>query len=248
MTQPAGRSLFLVFALLGVLGVLAAAATTNVSAAGNASNSSNSTNASPQADYVVTIHGAPGTTTQFVPANLIFPAGAKVQLVYNSTGTGLPHDVQLFKSDGTTGLGIGTKKAINPGTGNFATPVFTIPSDGLTYICSVHGAAMTGHIVAGAFVEGGGSGGPVTITSQGIHVLAYWIGVISFAVLFLMYGVSFFLFKHGETPHTTDHKDRPDYEERRTIMGMPEYVFVVLAILILAAAVVLLFKIFLSGF
>lgn len=64
---------------------------------------------------------------------------------------------------------------------------------------------------AEAAIEGFLGGAPdegVEINEIGVHYLAYWVGVISFAVLFVMYGLTFFLFKFNESGHTTDHKDR----------------------------------------
>jgi plastocyanin len=259
-----GRAALVLFAAVLVLGALGVT-TSDVRAATNSSNTSNSSGGgsglagslSPLAndapDYVFTFHAASAGTT-FVPGSITVPAGTKLQLIYNSSGATLPHDVQVYKSDASTkltqnGVAVGTKTFINPKSGNYATPVFAVPSDGLVVICSVHGTAMEAKILVGSSPPSLGGGGAATqsIVDYGVHFYAYWVGVISFAVLFILYGASFFLFKHGETPFTTDQKDRPDYEERRTIMGLPEYVFVILAIIVLALAVVLLFKIFLSG-
>jgi heme/copper-type cytochrome/quinol oxidase subunit 2 len=53
-----------------------------------------------------------------------------------------------------------------------------------------------------------GAGGETAVPKLGVHFLAYWVGVIAFAVLFIIYGLAFFLFKYNESSHTTDHKDR----------------------------------------
>ncbi len=81
----------------------------------------------------------------------------------------------------------------------------------------------------------------IPITKVGVHYLAYWVGVIAFAVLFVVYGGSFFLFKHGETTATTDHRDRPD----GGISGPQEfmdkygfYVAMVVAMLLVVIAIV----------
>lgn len=55
----------------------------------------------------------------------------------------------------------------------------------------------------------GGAAEHVSFHKLGINRLAYWVGVISFAVLFIIYGATFFLFKYGESNATTDHHDRP---------------------------------------
>jgi hypothetical protein len=52
--------------------------------------------------------------------------------------------------------------------------------------------------------------GPVEeIVHLGVNFYAYWVGVISFIVLFVVLAATFFLLRYGESKHWTDWKDRP---------------------------------------
>lgn len=63
----------------------------------------------------------------------------------------------------------------------------------------------------GASRLGAGPGeaeGVGAFTKLGVNFLAYWVGVVSFIVLFAVLGVTFFVLRYGETGHWTDWKDR----------------------------------------
>lgn len=87
---------------------------------------------------------------------------------------------------------------------------FTIPADfngEIEYVCAVHPTTMIGSLVTPeVFIASGGGGEP--IHHLGVHFLAYWVGLIAFALLFIVYGITFFLFKYNETTATTDQWDR----------------------------------------
>lgn len=57
---------------------------------------------------------------------------------------------------------------------------------------------------------GGEEQSPVhQITTLGVNFYAYWVGVISFVVLFIVLAATFFLLRYGETHHWSDWRDRP---------------------------------------
>lgn len=85
---------------------------------------------------------------------------------------------------------------------------------------------------------GGAGAKEVALHKLGIHSLAYWIGVVSFAVLFIIYGATFFLFKYGESSATTDHHDRPGAVEDFT--GAPILKSKLMLMLLVAAMAIIL--------
>lgn len=246
---PAGPRL-LASALLAVAGALVFFAFASDDAAAQGSSGNNST-----ADFVFTIKPV-GGKAEWAVTKLTIPEGSQVQLVYNSSKSVLPHDIQVCKA-GTGGaacatatpptlLAATTAKGIASDSPAAATGPFAMPKEGAVWVCSVH-PEMLGTMTAGAFT-GTGAVAEESINHAGVHYLAYWIGVISFALLFVVYGATFFLFKHGETPETTDQKDRPGFEDKRTIAGVSEYVWVVVGLTVVALGVVIFFRIMLSGF
>lgn len=243
---PSGPSRLLAVGLLAaaVLLISFAYSADEATAQGGANNTT---------DWTFSIHGVPGKE-QWSPAALTIPAGSKVEMVYNSSKAGLLHDLQVCTmavapascKTGATGFLAGTKTGINPDSPPERTGTFVLPTDGAHYICSIHPTTMVGTLSVGEFTAGGGAEEPA-ITHAGVHYLAYWVGVISFAVLFVVYGASYFLFKHGETPETTDQKDRPGFEDKRVIAGLPEYVWIIIGLTVVALGVTIFFNIMLSG-
>lgn len=79
------------------------------------------------------------------------------------------------------------------------------------------------------------------IESLGVNYLAYWVGVISFALLMIVYGAYYFVFKHGESFINTDQKDRPgnqvDAEEARKghLVGLGAFVLTLAVVALLTA-------------
>lgn len=90
---------------------------------------------------------------------------------------------------------------------------FTMGDDAVTFICDVH-PTMTAVVRTTA-----PAGGAVDVPHLGVNFLAYWVGLIAFALLFIVYGLTFFLFKHNETPATTDQWDRSDAPAGRRFGG-----------------------------
>lgn len=95
------------------------------------------------------------------------------------------------------------------GAGESYNLTVTIPADtqtSLTYICSVSGhqdLGMEGSLTIGAASAGGGE---TEIVDFGVHYLAYWVGIVSFVILFIVLVATFFLFRYGESGHVTDHR------------------------------------------
>lgn len=76
----------------------------------------------------------------------------------------------------------------------------------ITYICSVpghRGAGMEGTLAIGA---AGGGEGERSIEDFGVHYLAYWVGIVSFVILFIVLFATFFFLRYGESKHVTDHR------------------------------------------
>ena len=87
---------------------------------------------------------------------------------------------------------------------------FTMPASGeVTFVCDAH-PTMTARVLAPAAAAAAGGGADHGVPGLGVNFLAYWVGIIAFALLFIVYGLTFFLFKYNETPATTDQWDRSD--------------------------------------
>lgn len=81
------------------------------------------------------------------------------------------------------------------------------------------------------------------IVALGVNFYAYWVGVLSFIVLFVVLAATFFLLRYGETRHWTDWKDRPARDKGEdapksatgtwVVLGVVLVVFVVAAVQVL---------------
>ncbi|HWG89283.1 MAG TPA: choice-of-anchor V domain-containing protein [Candidatus Thermoplasmatota archaeon] len=145
---------------------------------------------------------------------------------------------------------IGAERSFNflwtaPSSGNAATLVVTVnavdgsgapdPNDQWNRMTISSVAAET----APENAIGAATGGHASVHSLGVNFLAYWVGVISFALLFVVYGATFFLFKYGESNATTDHFDRPDAAASSTHAPVRSgAMWLIIGIAILAAIVV----------
>lgn len=157
----------------------------------------------------------------------------------------------LVKRDGFHNLhatdvaGEVTKDTAGPKTAQgpnlFHKVAITMPAEGqITFICDVHPDTMVGHVsTPAAFAASGG--GHASVPAMGVHFLAYWVGVIAFAILFVVYGITFFLFKYNETSATTDHFDRSgDHApESKRLATVAPLLAVGLAVVAIAAVVYL---------
>lgn len=158
-------------------------------------------------DYaVVILPNEAGGKFSWAIKELSFPADTRVQLTYDGTNAAAPHNLHVKGGS----VDVATKCCIQEITGKESL-AFTMPASGeLTYVCDLH-PEMTGKVTVAAFSVGGAAAGGEEggIEHVGVHYLAYWVAVIAFAVLFIIYGLTFFLFKNGESNATTDHMDRP---------------------------------------
>lgn len=153
----------------------------------------------------------------------------------------------LLKSDGFHNIHASTESpmtAATPGPKTQQGPnlfhkvAITMPESGaITFICDVHPTTMVGKVVTPAAAAAAG-GGHQALPAIGVHFLAYWVGVIAFAILFVVYGITFFLFKYNETPATTDHHDRSDGKpENKRLAAVAPLLAVILAIGAIAAVI-----------
>ncbi len=77
-------------------------------------------------------------------------------------------------------------------------------SGSVTYICSVGGHADLG--MEGTLNVGVSAADEEEITDFGVDYLAYWIGIASFVILFIVLFATFFYFRYGETKQAVDHR------------------------------------------
>lgn len=128
-------------------------------------------------------------------------------------------------------------------TGVLQTLEFAVPANqrtALEFVCDVHPTTMVGQLLPPEALAALTAGGAhEDIPELGVHFLAYWVGVIAFAILFIVYGATFFLFKYNETSHTTDHWDRSgaEGEGKKGLAGMANLLAVVIAVVAIAAIV-----------
>lgn len=74
----------------------------------------------------------------------------------------------------------------------------------ITYICSVPGHRDNG--MEGTLNVGAAGGEEQDVTDYGVDYLAYWVGIISFVILFIVLFGTFFLFRYGESKQVADHR------------------------------------------
>ncbi|MEA3199202.1 MAG: hypothetical protein QOE90_630 [Thermoplasmata archaeon] len=237
-----GRKLaaLVVFTILfgGVLGSVALA-----QAQGNTTNSTGSGSGGDAAapagkgiHRVITIGviPCPGDPNSFCWDTPRVPAlpGDQITLTADFTGQSAPHNLHV------TGLDQDLKTP-----NSFGQPVslnFTFPEGKkeINFNCDLHPKTMAGKIVLASELT---TGEAPAVPELGVHFLSYWVGMIAFMLLFLVYGLTFFLFKYNETPAATDHWDRTGGEGLTERPGMrggrASLIALVLAIVIIAAVV-----------
>jgi hypothetical protein len=171
---------------------------------------------------------------------LVAAPGDNVTLVADLRGSTNAHNLHAKAVKGAPALSngdAGTKVA--PAAMHNIT--FTMPegTTGVTVVCDVHGT-MTLSILPPAVAAKAG-GGTDAIPKLGVNFLSYWVGVIAFALLFITYGLTFFLFKYNETPATTDQWDRTGSEgiesKRRFSSGTASILAILLAVVVIAGIV-----------
>lgn len=173
------------------------------------------------AQYTIEVRLGGGTgdeTFDIKPEEITVPPGANVTFhVVNLQATG--HDFALMSNDkfefseedlreaeGGQGQVVKTP-LLDAGEEYNLTVTFNEDASGtIDYICSVSGhdgLGMEGTISVGAT---GGGGEEEGITGFGVHYLAYWVGMISFVIIFVVLFGTFFYFRYGETKHAVDHR------------------------------------------
>ena len=129
--------------------------------------------------------------------------------------------------------------------GESANVNFTVPASGVTvYYCNVQGhreLGMLGNLTLrgqSAPAASAGGPGPKEIRALGVSFFAYWVGVVSFIVLFAVLAATFFLLRYGETKHWTDQTARPSKEKDaapKSMSGTWVVLGIVLVVFLVAA-------------
>jgi plastocyanin len=170
------------------------------------------------------------------PSGLVLIPGENVTLHITNTGA-VGHN--LYIGDG--GSIAKWDPIINPG--DSANLTFTVPDSGVNvFYCNVQGhreLGMQGNLtVKGTQVaSAAGPKAPGDVRVLGVEFFAYWVGVVSFVVLFLVIAATFFLLRYGETKHWTDWRDRPAREKEGEAPKAPMGTYVALAIVLLVFVV-----------
>jgi plastocyanin len=158
------------------------------------------------------------------PTGLTLDPGTNVTLHVTNKGA-VPHNLYLD----TGGALAKTREEIKGG--EFDDITFAVPASGIIeYYCNVpghHELGMSGNLtVRGSAAPPASAGGTNVhaIVGLGVNFYAYWVGVISFIVLFIVLAATFFLLRYGESSHWTDQRDRPAREpakgeKPRSMMG-----------------------------
>lgn len=163
--------------------------------------------------------------------------GDVVVLVANMVNSANFHNLHLTTGEAVPAAdGPKTQTSAN----GFHKVALQMPESGeLSFLCDVHPQTMIGKVVTPA--EAAAAGGHAeSVPSLGVNFLAYWVGVIAFALLFIVYGATFFLFKYNETNATTDHWDRSEAGSKPTRLGsVASLLAVVIAVAAIAAVIFL---------
>lgn len=162
--------------------------------------------------------------------------GEHVKVDISFEGAAQPHDL-------TVKLASGNVAAPKPAAiGGTHTLEFEFPANAETvdFFCSVHPTTMTGRFAIPSAMAAAG-GADHGVPGLGVNFLAYWVGLIAFALLFIVYGLTFFLFKYNETPATTDQWDRSDTAEgqRKFSAGTTSILALVIAAVVLGVVIYL---------
>ena len=158
--------------------------------------------------------GEDGPQLTIFPSELTIGPNTRVVFHVENVG-GSDHDLSLigtgFESaaDDVRAAGDGSGDLVKTpllAPGDEYDLVVYFPSDfegSVTYICSVAGHRQAG--MEGTLLVGAAEAAP-RIEDFGVNYLAYWIGLISFIVVFVVLVGVFFLFRYGESREVTDHR------------------------------------------
>jgi len=169
---------------------------------------------------------------------LVVNPGDKVTVNVDLTKAAQPHNMDVTDFPGGA-----IKAPPTVSNGDVYQLSFTFPASGanvVNFVCDAHPATMQGRIgIASALAAAPAEGS--NVPELGVHFLSYWVGVIAFLLLFLVYGLTFFLFKYNETSATTDQWERagagaPEFK-RRFSPGAASLLALVVAGVIIAAVI-----------
>lgn len=150
-----------------------------------------------------------GATFCFSPSGLGVHEGERLNVTLLNAGQ-TPHNLCVQVEGEEMVCAPGADQYINGGESAELEVAITGPA---RYWCNVPGhdaLGMEGNIVLGPVGEAAEGGGEVAaVRALGVNFYAYWVGVISFIVLFVVLAATFFLLRYGESQHWTDQKDRP---------------------------------------
>lgn len=172
-----------------------------------------------------------------VPLMVVAP-GDNVTINVDLTKATVPHDFHVSLPSGEI------KVPNTPSLGQVYPISFTFPANvnKVSFFCSVHPKTMVGSIgIASAIAAPPAEGS--NVPDLGVHFLSYWVGIIAFMLLFLVYGVTFFLFKYNETSATTDQWERtgagaPEFQ-RRFSPGAASLLALLFAAILIAVVILL---------
>jgi plastocyanin len=192
--------------------------------------------------YNFLLYDQPPSDFGISPPGIQLDPGTNVTFhVVNWANSTSPHD--LYVDVG--GALAKTIEQIPPGGEDNIT--FTVPAKGIiTYYCNIPGhkdLGMQGNLtVTGSAPVAPSKTGPTPaeIRVLGVNFYAYWVGVASFIILFVVLAATFFLLRYGETKHWTDQRDRPARDKGEAAASRPTGTYVVfgLAVLLLILAAV----------
>lgn len=213
------------------------------------------------AEVTIDVYLGPGSDTPFTIQPLETTIGPNTNVTFHVVNIGgTDHDFSLLSQDFE--FAEEDLRAREDGGEAVKTPLLapgesynltvTFPEDyssSIRVICSVPGHAengMDGTLQVGAAP----AGGEEDVTDFGVDYLAYWVGIISFVILFIVLFGTFFLFRYGESKQVVDHRtggpetvtvaagtaEGEDREMVEPVLPSPESVATVLAILALIGA------------
>lgn len=168
------------------------------------------------AHYAVNVAlGEQGASLEINPKKITLPPGSKVTFHVVNIGA-TEHDFTLksrepfeFSEQDVRPREDGGQAIKTPLLGPGETYDLTVTikegaSGTVEYICSVPGHASAG--MTGTLTIGAGAAEEKEIVDYGVDYYAYWIGIVSFLIIFIVLFATFFLFRYGETSQTVDHR------------------------------------------
>ncbi len=159
--------------------------------------------------------GEAGADLVIHPTDLTIPPNSQVTFHVVNVGN-TDHDWTLLQSEGLEFAeedmreredGGEALKTPLLGAGESYDLTVTFPEDfegSIVYICSVPGHRSGG--MEGTLSVGAAAAGEEEITELGVDYLAYWVGIASFVIIFIVLFGTFFYFRYGESKEVQDHR------------------------------------------